>query len=58
MNGFLFTDVHTISVIKTTETYENIKIGLQCSFSEINQLIQDSQIIVAGQMYYLNFFVL
>ena len=57
MTVFLFTDIHTISVIKTTENYENIATGFQYSFTEINQLIQDSHITVAGKAYHLNFFL-
>ena len=57
MTVFLFTDIHTISVIKTSESYVNITTGFQYSFTEINELIQGSQITVAGKTYQLNFFL-
>ena len=53
---FFFTDIHTISVIKTTENYVNISTGFQFSFTEINALLQSPQITVAGKMYQLNFY--
>ena len=53
---YVYADVYTIPVIKAKENYENILIGFQHSFAEINKLIKNPEVTVQGRKYNLLFF--
>ena len=51
----IFTDVHTIAVIRAAENYENIKEGFHDAISAVNNYIKNLKINICDNEYKLKF---
>lgn len=53
----VFTGNHTITVLKTSEDYKNLRSGLSNVTSTVNKLIEDGFIVINGKSVNLQFFL-
>ena len=53
----VFTGNHTITVLKTSEGYKNLRSGLANVTSTVNKLIEDGFIVINGKRVKLQFFL-
>ena len=53
----VFTVNHTITVLKTSEDYKNLRSGLANVTSTVNKLIEDGFIVINGKRVKLQFFL-
>ena len=55
--NYVFTGKHTITVLKTSEDYKNLRSGLVNVTSTVNKLIEDGFIVINGKRVKLQFFL-